>query len=177
MVFPFRYKLPLEERPALQALIGKRAERLVFIFSMTDRASIDATLDGALVNATLGPVTFAARVELGAFAMRLADAREYNDFLLLTLADYLEQVEGAATKPNRLVGWDVGGAWSYRRTAYAKMARYLGERAGYPQAQAMHARVYAREGPETRHLHMAVTPPMSEAAREARAAMAAWDLQ
>lgn len=172
------YKLPLSERPKLRELIGDRAERLVFIFSMCDRESVDNTLDSALANGTLGGahVAFKSRVELGHFPMQLTGRQEYNDFLLLSLADYLEQVEGAATKENPLVGWKVGGAWGYRREAYAKMARYLAEFAGWPQALAMHKKVYAREPEQFRHLHTNVTPPMSEAARAARAVRAAWDL-
>lgn len=37
-------------------------------------------------------------------------------------------------------------------------------------AKEMHAEVYAVEPLETRHLHQVVTPPMSDAAREAREA-------
>lgn len=215
------YKLPLEQRSTLRALIGDRAERLVFIFSMVDRESVDATIAGALlaiksesggdgggsecdgqekngktgeeegeegeegkggggggeedaiINAYASNVSFKSRIELGAFRMDVGDAREYDDFILLSLADWLEQVEGAAGKPNAMVGWVKGEAWGYRRKAYALMAKYLGLR-GWSQAPAMYNAVFSREKEETRHFHTPVTPPVSAAAKEARAVLAAW---
>lgn len=38
-------------------------------------------------------------------------------------------------------------------------------------AKDMYEEVYAMEPPETRHLHQVFTPPMSDAAREAREAV------
>ena len=55
---------------------------------------------------------FRARPELGAFAMPKSRA-EWLDFLSLSLADWLEQVEGASTKkiesPVGGVVWAEGG--------------------------------------------------------------------
>ena len=106
----------------------------------------------------------------------------------------LEQVEGAAEKKNPLFEWEVGEAWSYRRVAYGRMAdilctcrqsrltcgtsivllpyQWIYSLKIYCDftAKDMHEEVYAVEPPETRHLHQVVTPPMSDAAREAREA-------
>jgi hypothetical protein len=41
-----------------------------------------------------------ARPELGAFALPLVDENEFLDLCTLVLCDFLEQVEGAASKPN-----------------------------------------------------------------------------
>ena len=68
----------------------------------------------------------------------------------MTLADWLEQVEGAASKANVHFGWQKGEAWSYRRTAYANMAKLLHEAYGLPIAVEDHKLVYGREPPESR---------------------------
>ena len=81
-------------------------------------------------------------------------------------------MEGAASKPIPAWGIGAGEAWGYRRVAYGQMARLLADCGRLPAALEMHADVYAREAGATRHLHMPLTPPMSEAAVEARAAVA-----
>jgi len=121
-----------------------------------------------------------ARAELGAFAMPLKSHAEWLDFLTLSLADWLEQVEGTATKAvARPVGdgvlWRQGEAWSYRREAYATMASILGEH-GVAAAPAMHAAVYSREPHATRALVQPITPPMSVAAVAAADAIASAEL-
>ena len=83
----------------------------------------------ALANAGKPP-SFYARTELGAFEMPLQSHAEWLDFLTLTLADWLEQVEGASSKAvPRPIGdgvlWRKGEAWGYRREAYAGMAQIL----------------------------------------------------
>ena len=144
------FKLPLSHRPGIRSLIGERAERLVWIFCMVDRASVDQTLDtydptpnpnpnpdsnpdsnpypnlnpAEHVGAKVRQYAFRARLELGAFPIALQED-EWLDFLELTLADWLEQVEGASLKPSALFEWGVGEAWAYRRHAYAKMADIL----------------------------------------------------
>jgi uncharacterized protein YfiM (DUF2279 family) len=80
-------------------------------------------------------------------------------------------VEGAARKETLLVHWPLGQAWAYRRDAYAGMARLLTDR-GVTEAGAMHAAVFARESANTRQLVQYHTPPISDAAREAREALA-----
>ena len=165
------YKLPFSKRPDIRKLIGTRAERLAWIFCVVDRFSVDGTLE-------TGQFEFIARDELGKFKITLHDEGEWLDFLELTLADWLEQVEGAAEKDNPLYGWKQGEAYSYRRLAYQRMAKLLSERRG-PRLQAalqMCDEVYAREASVTRGIHQVRTPPMSQAAKEAREAIASIDL-
>jgi hypothetical protein len=87
-------------------------------------------------------------------------------------------VEGAAEKANDLYGWNAGEAFSYRRLAYQKMAKLLAERRSdrLLAAQQMCDEVYGREPVGTRSLHQIRTPPMSQAAREAREAISSIDL-
>ena len=160
------FKLPLSSRGEIADLIGPEAERLAWIFCMVDRSSVDATV---LSNAP--GASFRSRPELGAFEIALRSADEWRDFLTLSLADWLEQVEGAARKANPAVGWGAGEAWAYRRDAYACMATILSD-AGVGAAPVMHAEVYAREPEATRSLVQPSCPPVGDAAREAREAMA-----
>ena len=160
------YKLPFDRRKDIRKLIGERAERLAWIFCVVDRASVDATLDTDVR-------CFTSRDELGRFNIELLNETEYWDYLELTLADWLEQVEGAALKQNDLYGWHVGEAFSYRRKAYQRMAELLAQRSERGAAALQMANeVYGRESPATRELHQVRTPPMSDAAKEARAALA-----
>ena len=114
------YALPLHHRSEIADLIGPRAERLAWIFCMVDRHSVDRTvlapwaLDPSVYVHT--PPSFFARPELGGFEMPLRTYDEWLDFLALSLADWLEQVEGAASKEVPLpVGegylWELGQAW------------------------------------------------------------------
>ena len=153
--------LPYERRDDVRALIGARAEQLVYIFCVVDRLSVDNDLDAAP-----GTHAFRARPELGGFDIPMDDDDMWFDFITLTLADWLEQVEGAAAGPNPLFEWDKGEAWGYRRRAYARMAEIVSEK--IPEAKVLHAAVYDREPMKTRHLSQPITPPMSEEARIAR---------
>ena len=72
------------------------------------------------------PPCFYARLELGAFAIPCKSRAEWLDFLTLSLADWLEQVEGAARAENPPVLWGKGEAWAYRRDGYAAMAALPG---------------------------------------------------
>ena len=85
-------------------------------------------------------------------------------------------VEGASEKENVLYGWKVGEAFSYRRHAYYKMARILAEKRGLGQGLVMYEEVYSRESPHTWSLHQLRTPPMTQAAREVREAIASGDI-
>ena len=167
------YKLPLNRRPQVRDLIGKRAERLVWIFCMVDRKSMDDTLylldDEYQQNNR--SFEFKARPELGSFPIKLMDEHEWLNFIELSLADYLEQVEGAATKPSDLFQWKVGDAYSYRRQAYINMRDILVKRLGKTVVAETYKAVYDRESEVTRDLHQVLTPPMSEAAREAQEAL------
>lgn len=80
-----------------------------------------------------------ARPELGGWPVALASEDEWLDLCTLSLADYCEQVEGAATKPNMGYGWAVGEAWGYRRVAYAGMAAVLVTERGLHQVCCHHA--------------------------------------
>jgi len=162
------FKLPLDKRAAVRRLIGERAERLAWVFCMVDRKSVDDTLD---LPRGHDSYSFVARPELGRFSIPLSGEAEWLDFLELSLADWLEQVEGAAEKENPLFEWEKGEAWSYRRVAFSKMAEILSVRKGKTVAVDMYRAIYATEPVATRHLHQIITPPMSIAAKEARAAL------
>ena len=175
------FALPLSERGAIAELIGPRAERLAWIFCMVDRATVDATV---LLDDDRSPSfapSFRARAEIGAFEIPTRSRAEWLDFLALSLADWLEQVEGAATKAlPRPVGdglvWDEGEAWGYRRRAYAKMAAILeaeGPAWVRDVAPRMYAEVFAREPEATRGVTIPKTPPMSRAALDAARAVEA----
>mmetsp|Transcript_10939 Transcript_10939/g.15750 ORF Transcript_10939/g.15750 Transcript_10939/m.15750 type:complete len:278 (+) Transcript_10939:178-1011(+) len=165
------YKLPMSRRPDIRKLIGEKAERLVWIFCCVDRFTVDQTLETDLRE-------FTARDELGRFKIPLRDEEEWLDFIELTLADWLEQVEGAAQKDNVMYGWKKGEAFSYRREAYHSMAKLLAKKRAprLSLALQMTIEVYAKEDRETKYLHQVRTPPMSQAAMEARDAIASIQL-
>lgn len=173
------FSLPLSHRGELAELIGPKAERLAWIFCMVDRATVDATLPSSpeqLAAYEAKPPTFYSRSELGAFAIPLKSKQEWIEFLTLTLADWLEQVEGASTKevPRPVedgVLWPKGEAWAYRREAYARMAELLGEH-GVSAASKMHAEVFAREPVWSRGIVQPLTPSMSPSAVAAAEAIA-----
>ena len=167
------YKLPLSTRPQIRKLIGDRAERLVWTFCMVDRKSVDDTLfllddEHQQINRSF---EFRARPELGSFPIKLTNENEWLNFLELSLADYLEQVEGAAEKPSELFEWDIGESYSYRRQAYIKMRDILVKKLGKNIIAETYKAVYDRESDRTKTLHQILTPPMSEAAREAQEAL------
>jgi hypothetical protein len=172
------FSLPLSQRDAVRSLIGSKAEKLAFIFCMLDRSTFDETVFAWSMEGTNHSdalFQLRARPELGRFSMEL-NKEEWLDFLELTLADWLEQVEGAAAKPNDLYGWDLGQAYAYRRTAYQKMSRILAvERA--PRltdiAPQMYQHVMDTEGFDSRNLVQIRTPPQSQAAIDALAALRA----
>jgi hypothetical protein len=114
------FKLTLDQRDELQALVGERAERLVYWNCLMDRSSLDE-----LLGQVDEPYTLRNR-ETGA-AMELTRA-EFDDLCCVHLFDWLEQA------PRSRFGWD------YRRAAYLAMAERLG-------AQARHAyeRVFSGE--------------------------------
>ena len=170
------FALPLSERKAIQGLIGERSEQICFCFCMIDRSTFDDTVFG-----WNGPVKedaffhMKARPELGRFDI-IMNKEEWLDFVELTLADWLEQVEGAASKPSDLFKWKTGEAFAYRRFAYKKMSEILTvERA--PRLSTipkdMLAAVMATESPTTRHLVQIRTPPMSDATAHAYDALRA----
>jgi hypothetical protein len=169
--------LPLTERRAIQEMIGIKAERLCWIFCMVDRFSVDETVfawDPKNCENQTAAFTFTSRPELGRFKIPLESKEEWLDFLELSLADWLEQVEGAAETCSQIFQWKKGQAYAYRRRAYRKMSEILAverkERLGEVVPSMLEA-VMATESPETRQLHQEWTPPMSQAAKEALEAL------
>lgn len=137
---------------------------------MVDRLTVDRTVfDWTTTNIDIDTnktYTFTSRPELGRFTITLTKS-EWIDFIELTLADWLEQVQGAAEKPSILFQWKKGEAYAYRRYAYAKMAEILMyEKEGRLKEKVSLAMrdVYGTESLETRHLVQDRTPPISEAA-------------
>ncbi|KAG7337542.1 hypothetical protein IV203_014655 [Nitzschia inconspicua] len=174
------FSLPLSERNTIRSLIGDKAEKLCFVFCMVDRSTVDETVfrwtDDQTGHDDYDEIyTFKARPELGRFDISLTK-EEWVDFVELTLADWLEQVEGASIKPSSLFLWKIGEAYSYRRLAYQKMSHILSversERLSTIPKQMLQA-VMATEGTETRHLVQERTPPMSDATARAYDALRA----
>ena len=170
------FSLPLSERAKIQQLIGTKAENLAYIFCVVDRSTVDETvfgwdeqhsqIDDELISSTY---KLRARPELGHFDIQLTK-EEWLDFLELTLADWLEQVEGAAKKENALFLWKVGEAYSYRRTAYRKMNEILSKERKDRLAKVpgqMLVSVMSTESASTRHLLQSRTPPVSPCAATA----------
>ena len=171
--------LPYERWDDVRALVGAYAERLVWTFCVVDRLSVDNDLDDRTKS-------WLARPELGRFDVDASDGelsdisddadvktrrRDFwHDFITLTLADWLEQVEGASRTTSEIFEWfEPGDAWGYRRGAYARMVDIVAAR--YPKARVLYDAVYAREGEKSKGVRQPITPPMSEAARRAREGM------
>ena len=172
------FALPLSYRPTIQSLIGEKAEKLCFIFCMVDRSTVDATVfdcNPSSIVAEDAVFRFRARPELGRFDIVL-NKEEWLDFIELTLADWLEQVEGASVKPSSIFLWKVGEAYSYRRLAYRRMRELLVQERPDRLEQvvpAMYEAVMGTESTETRHLVQPRTPPMSNASAAALDALRA----
>eukprot|EP00591_Stephanopyxis_turris_P001196 CAMPEP_0195525074 /NCGR_PEP_ID=MMETSP0794_2-20130614/25278_1 /TAXON_ID=515487 /ORGANISM="Stephanopyxis turris, Strain CCMP 815" /LENGTH=309 /DNA_ID=CAMNT_0040655429 /DNA_START=35 /DNA_END=964 /DNA_ORIENTATION=+ len=165
------YALPLSYRSDVISLIGERAERLCWTFCMIDRYTVDEAVLGLVSNRRL-----LSRPELGRFKITLSDD-EWYDFLELTLADWLEQVEGASRTSSTLFHWKKGEAYAYRRYAYQQMAELLSAREPdrLNVTMEMVEAVYGMEAEETRGLIQMKTPPMSEAAERAYEALRSAD--
>lgn len=103
------FKLPLERRDELTALLGERAERLAYWNCLMDRASLDE-----LLLRTDEPLPLRNR-ETG--EAMLLSRREFDDLCCVHLFDWLEQA------PRSRFGLD------YRRDAYRQMSERLGGRA------------------------------------------------
>jgi len=167
------FSLPLSERETISKLIGPYAEKMSFVFCMVDRTTVDKTVTdwepNQPDNNNNTTYMLTARPELGRFKIELSK-EEWLDFIELTLADWLEQVEGASQKPSNIYHWNIGEAYAYRRLAYRKMSELLAvER--YPRlsivAPHMFQAVMATESQMTRHLVQRRTPPISDAAMDA----------
>jgi hypothetical protein len=115
------FKLPLERRSELAALIGARSERLGYLNCVMDRASLDRALEKAK-----GPYPITER--LSGVVVELS-AEDFDDLCRVHLYDWLEQA------PRSEYGW------GYRRAAYRRMAERLGK-----PALAAYERVFVQEG-------------------------------
>ena len=174
------FSIPLSDRDAIRNLIGDEAEKLCWIFCMVDRSTVDETVfnwNPRDVNeaeeSTTSHYTFLARPELGRFEIHV-NKHEWIDFIELTLSDWLEQVQGAAETASDRFCWKAGEAYAYRRTAYAKMAEILSHERPDRLSSVVKetvAHVYGTEHSSTRHLVQLRTPPMSDSAKEALAAL------
>ncbi len=114
------FKLPLDKRGEVRALIGDRAERLAYLNCAMDRPSFDRAVegDGALYH-------FTDRLNGADVAL---DRTDFDDLCRIHLYDWLEQV------PRSRLGWD------YRRAAFRRMAERLGG-----EALAAYRDVFANE--------------------------------
>eukprot|EP00538_Stauroneis_constricta_P013380 CAMPEP_0119551400 /NCGR_PEP_ID=MMETSP1352-20130426/4667_1 /TAXON_ID=265584 /ORGANISM="Stauroneis constricta, Strain CCMP1120" /LENGTH=328 /DNA_ID=CAMNT_0007597451 /DNA_START=48 /DNA_END=1034 /DNA_ORIENTATION=+ len=189
------FSLPLSERSIIQNLIGESAEKLCFWFCMVDRSTLDKTvfawtsvdragdphdhddhdIDDDDDDDSPHEFVLKSRPELGRFDIRMKK-EEWLDFVELTLADWMEQVEGAARVPSDLFYWKEGEAYAYRRLAYKKMSEILAaerpDRLGEVAPATLEA-VMGAEAAETRQLVQPRTPPMSDAAAAALDALRA----
>ena len=112
------FKLPLERRDLVRALIGDRAEWLAYLNCAMDRAAFDRALETAD-----GPFQIGDRITGETIEVSGAD---FDDLCRVHLIDWLEQVPRS-------------GEWDYRRAGYEKMARRLGG-----EAERRFERVYGR---------------------------------
>jgi hypothetical protein len=99
------FTLPLERRGEVRELIGERAERLAYLNSAVDRASLDREVER-------GTPPFRIKDRLTGKEVELNEA-DLDDLCRVHLYDLLEQIA-------RL------GEWDYRRAGYRRMATRLG---------------------------------------------------
>jgi hypothetical protein len=99
------FKLPLERRAEVRALIGPRAEHLAYVNCAMDRASFDRALEQAA-----GPYRIVDRITGQEVELSRPD---FDDLCRIHLYDWLEQVPRSKD-------------WDYRRTAYQRLATRLG---------------------------------------------------
>jgi hypothetical protein len=99
------FKLGLDRRPEVRALIGERAERLAYINCAMDRASFDRAL-------TEGREPYRVRDRISG-EEHLLTRDDFDDLCRVHLYDWLEQVPRSRE-------------WGYRRPAYRGIAERLG---------------------------------------------------
>jgi Domain of unknown function (DUF6817) len=114
------FKLSLDDRPKVRALIGERAERLAYLNCAVDRPTLDRS-----VGQTEGPYRIGDRLTGEEVTLSRED---FDDLCRIHLYDWLEQA------PRSRFGWD------YRRAAYRGMAERLGD-----GAREAYDRVFAQE--------------------------------
>jgi hypothetical protein len=113
------FKLPLDRRPEVRALIGERAERLAYLNCAMDRASFDRAAEK-----DLEPYVFVDRLTEQQVQLTRDD---FDDLSRIHLYDWLEQV------PRSRI-------WDHRRRAYRRLAKRLGK-----VAEETYDRVFAAE--------------------------------
>lgn len=111
-----RFKLELDQRPAVRELIGERAEWLCFL-----NCSIDYDEFDRLVKQQRGPYRMTSR--LTGETLEVSD-RDFEDLVAVHLVDRLEQVPRSE-------------AFDWRRDAFRRMAERVG-----PEAVARFEAVY-----------------------------------
>lgn len=116
------FKLSLERRSEVRALIGERAEHLAYLNCAMDRASFDRA-----VESDEEPHQIVDRITGGRVAL---PQRDFDDLCRVHLFDWLEQAPRAEN-------------WDYRRAAYRRMAQRLGR-----DAEEVYERVFAQERSE-----------------------------
>jgi hypothetical protein len=114
------FKLPLERRPEVRALIGERAERLAYLNCAMDRATLERSLAAQAEPFRVIDRLTGAEVQLS--------REDFDDLCRVHLYDWLEQV------PRSRHGW------GNRRAAFRRMAERLGG-----AALEAYDRVYAQE--------------------------------
>jgi hypothetical protein len=114
------FKLPLDRRPELRALIGERAERLAYLNCAMDRATLDRALEEDAEPYQIRDRLTGEQVVLS--------REDFDGLCAVHLFDWLEQVPRS----------DFG--WGHRRAAYRRMAERLGG-----AAQETYQRVFAQE--------------------------------
>jgi hypothetical protein len=119
------FKLPLERRPEVRALIGERAERLAYLNCAVDRASLDRALDQSAEPYPITDRLTGERIQLS--------RADFDDLCRVHLYDMLEQMPRARV-------------WDYRRAGYRRMAERLGGIAADE-----YARVFALETAAAEH--------------------------
>lgn len=114
------FKLGLDSRPDVRALIGERAEWLAYLNCAMDREVFDQSV-------ARGVEPFVYRDRITGEEIRLSRA-DFDDLCRVHLFDWLEQVRRS------------NFGWGYRRPAYRGMAERLGG-----TALATYDRVFAEE--------------------------------
>jgi hypothetical protein len=114
------FKLPLEDRVKVSAMIGERAEKLAYLNCAMQRETFDAAAEGNGETYRFTDRITKDPVELS--------RNDFDDLCRVHLFDWLEQI------PRSQYGW------GYRRAAYRRMAERLG-----PKVIATYDRVFAGE--------------------------------
>jgi hypothetical protein len=99
------FKLSLERRPDVRALIGERPERLAYLNCSMDRATFDRA-------AERNEPPYRIRDRLSGEQVELS-AEDFDDLCRVHLYDWLEQVPRSQK-------------WDYRRAGYRRLAERLG---------------------------------------------------